>query len=45
MAFLNSLQQVIRSVINTINDVSVTFGICCPLNDDLVKAMSLLELP
>lgn len=44
MPRLHSLHQVVSRVVDTINDVGVTLSIRGPLHNDLVEAVSRLEV-
>lgn len=44
MALLNGLEQVVSGVIDTIDEVGVTFCVSSPLHYDLVKAIGFLEI-
>jgi hypothetical protein len=45
MAILDSLEQVVRSVVDAVQDVGEALGVGGPLNNDLVKTIGGLELP
>jgi len=44
MGILDSIKEIVGSVINTFNNFGVTFSIRCPENYDLVKVVDGLEL-
>jgi hypothetical protein len=44
MSFFDGLEQILGSVIDTLDEVGVTLGIGSPLNDDLVQVIRSLEV-
>lgn len=44
MALLDSLKQVLSSIVHTRDDVSITFGIGCPENDYLIEIVLSFEV-
>jgi len=40
---LDSIEEVVRGVVDTRNDLSITLGVCSPKDDDLVKTVGFLE--
>jgi hypothetical protein len=40
---LDSIEEVVRGVVDTRNDLSVTLGVCSPKDDDLVKTVGFFE--
>jgi hypothetical protein len=44
VARLDSLEQVVRSVVDALDDVGIALGVGGPLYDDLVKVVGSLEV-
>ena len=44
MALLDCLENVVRSIIDSIDEISETLSVCGPENNNLVKPVALLEV-